>query len=68
MLAVASLGGMLLVPPVLYGQGVPSPGEPPASVPVRLGPVALAPAVTLTNVGWDSNLFNLPSDLTRRTT
>ena len=62
MVAVASLGGMLLVPPVLYGQGVPSPGEPPASAPMRLGPVVLAPTLTLSN-GWDSNVFNLPADL-----
>jgi hypothetical protein len=45
----------------VYGQG--SASEPPTSVPVRLGPVALAPTLTLSNLGWDSNVFNQPSNL-----
>ena len=45
-----------------HGQAGLSPSEPPASVPVRLGPVALAPTLTLTNIGWDSNVFNQRSD------
>ena len=42
----------------LYGQGNPAPGDPPASVPLHLGPVALAPTLTLTDFGWDSNVLN----------
>lgn len=40
-----------------YGQGRPASSEPPETVPFRLGPVALAPTLTLTNFGWDSNVF-----------
>ena len=61
--AGVALTGMLGMPGSVYGQGNPLPAEPPASVPVRLGPVALAPTLTLSNVGWDSNVFNQPSDV-----
>jgi hypothetical protein len=32
--------------------------EPPNSAPVQAGPLLLAPVVRLTNVGYDSNVFN----------
>jgi hypothetical protein len=57
--AALPLAAMLALPAVLYGQG---PSEPPATVPVRFGPIALAPTLSLTNLGWDSNVFNQRSD------
>ena len=44
-------------------KAVPRPSEPPATVPVRFGPIALAPTLTLANVGWDSNVFNQQTDV-----
>jgi hypothetical protein len=35
--------------------------EPPNSAPVQAGPLLLAPVVRLTNVGYDSNVFNQDS-------
>jgi hypothetical protein len=53
----AVLGGVLCIPSTLHGQGSSVPSDPPESAPVRLGPLALAPTVSLTNFGWDSNVF-----------
>jgi hypothetical protein len=56
-----SLIGMTCIPAPVYGQGTPVPGDAPALVPLRLGPVALAPALTFT-YGWDSNVFQQTVD------
>ncbi len=56
------MAGFLLQSTVVYGQVSSIPGEPPESVSLRLGPLALAPAVTLSNLGWDSNVFNRRED------
>jgi hypothetical protein len=58
----AALAGMLGLPAALYGQGNAAPVDPPKSVPLHLGPVALAPTLSLVNVGWDSNVYHLPVD------
>jgi hypothetical protein len=68
MLLRSTVGGLLLgfvlaAPDASYAQDTPAPSEPPTTVPVRFGPIALAPTLTLTNVGWDSNVFNQPSDV-----
>jgi Putative beta-barrel porin 2 len=52
-----SLCAMLWMPSTSYAQG---PVDPPESVPFRLGPVALAPTLSVTNLGWDSNIFYQP--------
>jgi len=54
----ALLLAVLGIPGALLAQIAPVPAEMPAEVPVRLGPIALAPAFRLMNVGWDSNIFN----------
>ncbi len=56
--SAVGLAALLLVPTVLYAQVEVDPGGPPESVPVRLGPLALAPELSLTNLGWDSNVFH----------
>jgi len=38
------------------------PSDPPESVPLHLGPIALAPTLTVSNLGWDSNIFYQPDD------
>jgi hypothetical protein len=47
----------LCLPTALSAQGT-VPSDPPVSVPVRLGPVAIAPAISVTHLGWDSNVFH----------
>ncbi len=58
----ACLAGLLCAPSALYGQVESGTGDPPESVWLRLGPLALAPTIALTNLGWDSNVFQLPVD------
>ena len=53
----AVLTNALCIAGAAYPQGIPASSDPPEAVPLRLGPVTLAPAVTLTNFGWDSNVF-----------
>jgi Putative beta-barrel porin 2 len=55
-----SLCGMLCMPSNSYAQRSTVPVDPPESAPVRLGPVALAPSLAVTNLGWDSNIFAQP--------
>ena len=47
------------MPAVLHAQGTGTGtiADPPPTVPLRLGPLALAPAISLSS-GWDSNVFN----------
>ena len=52
-----SLCAMLWMPSTSYAQALTDPVDPPESVPFRLGPVALAPTLSVTNLGWDSNVF-----------
>ncbi len=52
-----SLCGLLCMPSISYGQRSTVPSDPPESAPVHLGPVVLAPTVTVRNLGWDSNVF-----------
>jgi Putative beta-barrel porin 2 len=54
----AVLGGVLCVSSTLHGQSRAVPSDPPESAPLHLGPVALAPSLSVTNLGWDSNVFN----------
>jgi hypothetical protein len=56
------LTALLLLPAIVYGQGESDPGGPPESVRLRLGPLALAPEISVFNVGWDSNVFNQAID------
>jgi hypothetical protein len=56
-IVAAGLAGILSAPALVYGQGNSALGDPPESVLVRLGPLALAPTISLTNFGWDSNVF-----------
>jgi hypothetical protein len=55
-----SLCVMLWMPSTSYAQGATNPVDPPESVPFHLGPVALAPTLSVTNLGWDSNVFYQP--------
>lgn len=52
---------LLCSPCALYGQESGT-ADPPESVWLRLGPLALAPTIALTNLGWDSNVFQRPVD------
>lgn len=54
------LAGVVCLPGPVYAQ---TAGDPPEAVGMRLGPLALAPAIALNNIGWDSNVFQLPVDL-----
>ena len=56
-----ALIGVLSLLVTLQGQETRVAGDPP-SVARRLGPLALAPTLTLSNVGWDSNVFNQQVD------
>lgn len=48
--------------PRALAQSVPA-GEPdPAKVKVRIGPLWMNPSVSLTNLGVDNNVFNVPAD------
>jgi len=44
------------------GQTPSQPEDPMQNVPVRLGPVGLAPAIAIHDVGRDNNVFNEPTD------
>ena len=55
-----SLCAMLCMPSTSSAQRSTVPVDPPESVPLRLGPVALAPTLAVTNLGWDSNVFYQP--------
>jgi hypothetical protein len=55
LLAAASVG-LLCLPARVYGQGRDGPVDAPDSVSLRFGPLALAPTLTLTDLGWDSNV------------
>ena len=49
---------MLCMPSTSSAQRSTVPVDPPESAPFRLGPVALAPTLSVTNLGWDSNVFH----------
>jgi hypothetical protein len=51
---------VLCMSAVLGAQGNSGAADPPESAPLHLGPVVLAPSLTLTNFGWDSNVFQQP--------
>jgi hypothetical protein len=53
----AALGGVLCMSSTLCAQGSSVSSDPPESASLRLGPLALAPALSVTNLGWDSNVF-----------
>jgi hypothetical protein len=55
-----SFCAMLCMPSTSSAQRSTVPVDPPESAPLRLGPVALAPTLSVTNLGWDSNIFNQP--------
>lgn len=42
--------------------GEPPPMDAPSNAPILAGPFVLAPVVRLSNVGYDSNVFNLDPD------
>ena len=44
-----------------YAQS-PEVADPVAAAPIRLGPIGLAPHVTLTDLGVDTNVFNEPTN------
>lgn len=50
------------MPSTAYGQRAPVSSDPPESAPVHLGPVLLAPSVSVSNLGWDSNIFYQSED------
>ena len=52
----------LSMPAALDAQGTSTSGEAPPTAPIRLGPLALAPTLTVSNLGWDSNVFQVDAD------
>ncbi len=56
------LCGILCMPSTSYAQNSTVPVDPSESAPLRLGPVALTPTLSVTNLGWDSNVFYQPDE------
>jgi hypothetical protein len=56
-LLAAGLAGALCAPTAVWGQDISATEDAPESVFLRFGPLALAPTLSLTNFGWDSNVF-----------
>jgi hypothetical protein len=54
---VAAFAAHLCLPAVVAAQDRARAGDPPERAPIHLGPVTLAPLLTLSDVGWDSNVF-----------
>jgi len=54
------LASVLLSAATARAQGGDTGGPDPSSVKVRIGPVMMTPAISLTNVGVDHNVFNDP--------
>jgi hypothetical protein len=52
---------VIMIPRLVSAQG--DEGPDPASVRMRIGPVLINPRLALTNLGFDSNVFNEPSDI-----
>ena len=57
MIACIGLGGSAWAQ-----NGEPPPMEAPSNAPILAGPLVLAPVVRLSNVGYDSNVFNRDED------
>ena len=56
--SVAALAlGLFFMPVAADAQWTVANADPPQSTPMRLGPLALAPSIAVTNLGWDSDVF-----------
>ena len=56
--SVAALAlGLFFMPVAADAQWTVANADPPQSTPLRLGPLALAPSIAVTNLGWDSDVF-----------
>jgi hypothetical protein len=54
---VAAVAVGICMPAAVQAQSAVAGADAPETAPVRLGPVALAPTLSVTNLGWDSNVF-----------
>lgn len=59
-LTLCLMAGLGAAPGLAFAQ---DQADPSAQAKVHIGPLALSPFVSLTNLGFDNNVFNEPSDL-----
>ena len=60
--AVALLGLTIRTAPAAAQSSLPDGGPDPATVRVRIGPLWMNPVLSLSNLGIDQNVFNVPAD------
>lgn len=56
------VGALLLLAAPASGLAQEAP-DPSANAPIRFGPLALKPSLALTNLGFDTNVFNQPDQM-----